>query len=76
MSSATELRRQAKRRIETLSTERLRVADDSLAYLEERESNEATEELLSISGFTDELSKAEQEAAAGELTPVKQLKRM
>ena len=75
MSTTPELRRQAKRRIEKLSAERLRVADDFLAYLEERESNEATRELLNISGFSESLAQAEKEVAAGQLTPVTKLRR-
>lgn len=55
-----ELRRQAKRRIEGLSAERLRVADDFLAYLEERESEQATAELLSLPGFRQEFERAKQ----------------
>jgi hypothetical protein len=39
------------RRLRQLSPERLRVADDFLAYLEEREENEATQEMLNIPGF-------------------------
>jgi len=75
MSTTTELRRQAKHRIENLSAERLRVANDFLAYLEERESGEATEELLKVAGFTESLAQAELEIAAGRLTPVSKLRR-
>jgi len=61
--SISELRRRAKHRIASLSPERLRVALDFLAYLEERESLAATDELLGIGGFVDALSAAEEEAA-------------
>ncbi|MDA1055122.1 MAG: hypothetical protein O3C40_32270 [Planctomycetota bacterium] len=74
-ASAIELRRQAKRRIEKLSTAKLRVADDFLAYLEQRESNEATDELLNIPGFAESLAAAEQEIAAGQLTSASKLRR-
>lgn len=74
-ASATELRRQVKRRIEKLSTAKLRVADDFLAYLEERESSEATDELLNIPGFAESLAEAEQEIAAGQLTSASKLRR-
>jgi hypothetical protein len=40
--------------LERLSPERLRVAADFLAYLDERESNDATEELLSIPQYQQE----------------------
>lgn len=42
---------EAQRRLRSLSPERLQVANDFLAYLEEREENEATAELLNIPGF-------------------------
>ena len=42
-------------RLRRLSLDRLRVADDFLAYLEEKESDLATQELLSLAGF-EELS--------------------
>ena len=40
--------------LKRLSPERLRVAADFLAYLDERESNDATEELLSIPQYQQE----------------------
>jgi hypothetical protein len=63
VATISELRRRAKRRIASLSPDRLRVALDFLAYLEERESQVATDELLGISGFVEELNAAEKEAA-------------
>lgn len=74
MSPTTVLRR-AKKRLESLSEERLRVADDFLAYLEEREASEATAELLRIPNFIRDLQRGEQEAQAGLLTPVEKLAR-
>jgi len=73
--SARELRRRAKQRIDGLSPERVSVALDFLAYLEEREANEATEELLRIPGFVEEFARAEREIAEGKLTPVEKLRR-
>ena len=70
-----ETRRRAKKRIDALSPERLQVADDFLAYLQERESNEATQELLKIHGFEDRLAEAERQVAAGQLTPAEELLR-
>ena len=75
MSPTTVTLRRAKKRLETLSPERLRVADDFLAYLEERESNEATEELVAIPGFIERLATAEQDAREGRLTSVEHLRR-
>lgn len=68
MSPTIATLRRAKKRLENLSPEKLRVADDFLAYLEERESNGATEELLAIPGFMERLAAAEQEAREGRLT--------
>jgi hypothetical protein len=73
--TAEELRRRIKNRIDTLSPERLVIAEDFLAYLQERESDEATAELLRIPGLVNELERAEDEANAGRLTPTKQLRR-
>jgi len=58
-----------------LSPERLLVAADFLAYLAERESNEATVELLQIPGFIEDFAKAKEDVEAGKVTPVDQLKR-
>jgi len=58
-----EVRQRAMRRLESLSPARLQVADDFLAYLQERESNEATEELLRIPG-------PEKRIAAGRSQPM------
>ncbi len=70
-----ELRRQAKRRIQGMSEERLRVADDFLAYLEEREGDEATEELLRIPGFIERFKRAQSEIADGKVVSLKTLQR-
>ena len=73
--SPTEILRQAKERLERLSEDRLRVADDFLAYLEEREAGDATQELLGIPGFLENFDRAETEVRSGRLTPVEALKR-
>ena len=73
--TTAELRRQAKERIDTLSSKRVQVANDFLAYLAERESNEATEELLRIPGFVEAMEEAEKDIAAGRVTPVQDLRR-
>lgn len=71
----TELLHAAKHRLDTLTPERLRVADDFLSYLEEREADEATAELLALPGLLEALSKSEEEIAAGRLTPIEELRR-
>ena len=63
--STRELRRQAGQRIKSLSPQRLQVAADFLAYLEERESNLATEELLRIPEFVEGFQKAKKESSTG-----------
>ena len=73
--SQTELLKQAKRRLSNLTPERLRVAEDFLAYLEAREADEATAELLAVPGFLDNLKRAEEEVEAGLVTPVEDLRR-
>ena len=70
-----ELRENLKQSIDRLSPERLLVVADFLAYLAERESNEATSELLKIPGFVEAFNKAQKDVAAGKVTTVEQLKR-
>ena len=66
---------EAERRLRRLSLERLRVASDFLAYLEERESSDATEELLNIPGFEEALRAAEQQAEQGEMVRFEEIRR-
>jgi hypothetical protein len=73
--AVTDMRRRLKQRVDRLSEARLRVADDFLAYLEERESEEATAELLAIPGFRGALKQAEADIARGHVTPVRDLRR-
>ena len=63
-----QMRLQVKEYVDRLSPERLRVAADFLAYLAERESNEATEELLEIPGFIEAFDRGKQDVAAGRVT--------
>ena len=49
---------EAQNRLRSLSVARLRVANDFLAYLQEREENEATSELLAIPSFEQALQDA------------------
>ena len=57
---------EAQDRLRNLTPERLRVANDFLAYLQEREENEATEELLAIAGFEKALQHAVTQADGGD----------
>ncbi len=62
------IRQQAKDYIDGLSPEKLIVANDFLAYLTEREMNEATEELLNIQNFRKEFEKAQKDVSEGKIT--------
>ena len=61
------LLQETERRLRRLSAERLRVASDFLAYLEERESSEATAELLDAPGFEEAFRRAEQQVKEGQV---------
>ena len=65
----------AEARLRHLSIDRLRVALDFLTYLEQKEDDEATEELLRIPGFTSEFREALQEAERGEVVSFDQIRR-
>ncbi|WP_420642050.1 hypothetical protein [Candidatus Leptofilum sp.] len=65
----------ANERLQRLSVGRLRVANDFLAYLEEREEKEATEELLNIEGFREAFAEAVTQTNAGETVPFSSIRR-
>ena len=73
-SSTRELRRQAKQRIEGLSVDRLRVANDFLAWLEERESSEATDELLGMPELLSEVAEAKRQLRRGRAVPWREVR--
>ena len=64
-SDLRSLLEEAQHRLRRLSLQRLRVANDFLAYLEEREESQATAELLSIPGFEDAFRRAVAHADSG-----------
>ena len=66
---------EAEHRLRILSPERLRVADDFLAYLQEREENEATAELLSIPGFEAAFRRVVEQADRGEVVRFEDIRR-
>lgn len=66
---------EAENRLRRLSPERLRVVIDCLAYLEEREANEATAELLSIPGFEQAFCEVKEQAESGEVVPFDSIRR-
>ena len=65
----------AQKRLNRLSLGRLRVANDFLAYLEEREENEATAELLTIEGFPEAFAEAVEQAESGETVSLASVRR-
>jgi hypothetical protein len=72
---AIQLRSQIQDYVEQLSTQKLLVAVDFLAYLAEKDEDDPTEELLKIKGFQESFEKAKQNAEQGKVIPVEQLKR-
>ena len=71
----TPILAEAECRLRSLSPERLRVANDFLAYLQEREENEATAELLSIPGFEATFRRAVEQAEDGEVVRFEDIRR-
>ena len=61
--------------LKRLSHERLRVAANFLAYLDERESNDATEELLSIPNFMEDYQEAMQDMERGDVVAFESIRR-
>lgn len=70
-----QLREAARESLEMLPADQLKVAAEFLRYLQERASEEATRELLSIPGLEEDLEEAEREIAEGKTTPVESLSR-
>ncbi len=65
----------AKETLEQLPPEQLKVAAEFLRYLDERASDEATEELLKIPGLLEDVREAEQEFKEGKGTPWREVRR-
>lgn len=74
-ADATKMLEDARQRLERLSRDRLKVASDFLAYLDEREQSEATEELLSISGFEDAFQRAVRQVEEGQIVRFEDIQR-
>ncbi|MDE0297445.1 MAG: hypothetical protein OXN17_02315 [Candidatus Poribacteria bacterium] len=62
-----ELQRRADMLIEQLSTEKLKIANDYLAYLQDKEAWEATHELASDPEFAKSSEHAEADVNSGKL---------
>lgn len=74
MTSA-ELLEFAKHTLDQLPPEQLKVAAEFLRYLDERASDEATEELLKIPGLLDDIREADREFAEGKGTPWREIRK-
>ncbi len=70
-----EIRQRAKEYIDKLSADKLLVAAEFLAYLVEKDEDDATDELLKIPGFTEAFTKAQENVREGKVISVEQLKR-
>ena len=75
VATSSTILAEAEHRLHSLSPERLRVADDFLAYLQEREENEATAELLSIPGFEAAFQHAVKQADSGDVVRFEDIRR-
>ncbi|HEY9675913.1 MAG TPA: hypothetical protein V6D11_31010 [Waterburya sp.] len=63
--NTTEIRQQINQHLDRLSSERLQLVAEFLAYLADKESEEATQELLDIPGFIESFEKGKKDIAEG-----------
>lgn len=75
LDSDKELLEQANIHLKQLSDDKLKFAIDFLEYLQQKEEYEATEELLNIPGFEQELLEADQEIERGEIVSLESIYR-
>ncbi|MEM6752334.1 MAG: hypothetical protein AAF630_05105 [Cyanobacteria bacterium P01_C01_bin.38] len=61
--NTTEMRQQINKYLDGLTSERLQMVAEFLAYLEDRESEAATQELLDIPGFIESFEKGKEDIA-------------
>ncbi|MFN6466425.1 MAG: hypothetical protein RMZ41_032050 [Nostoc sp. DedVER02] len=61
----TEVRQQINQYLDGLSSERLELVADFLAYLADKESEDATQELLNIPGFIESFERGKKDIAEG-----------
>jgi hypothetical protein len=73
--TTTELRQFAKETLEGLPPEQLKIAAEFLRYLDERVSEEATQELLKIPGLLEDLGEAERDIAEGRTVNWREVRR-
>ena len=75
LDSNKELLEQASVHLNQLSEDKLKFSIDFLEYLQQKEEYEATEELLNIPGFEQELLEADQEIERGEIVSLESIYR-
>ncbi|MFK0733085.1 MAG: hypothetical protein ACFKPT_09575 [Gloeotrichia echinulata GP01] len=64
----TEVRQQINQYLDGLSSERLKLVADFLAYIANKESEDATQELLDIPGFIESFERGKKDIAEGRVT--------
>lgn len=75
LEKSVELQEQISQILKQLSLERLQTVADFAAFLLDKESEEATQEMLAIPGFLEEIQRAKQEMAEGRFVSWSDLKR-
>jgi hypothetical protein len=63
--NTTEIHQQINQYLDRLSSDRLQLVAEFLAYLADKESEEATQELLDIPGFIESFDKGKNDIAEG-----------
>lgn len=63
--STTEIRQEINQYLDRLSSDRLQLVADFLAYLADKESEEATQELLDIPGFIESFERGKNDITEG-----------
>ena len=73
LAQAMEIQDKINQHLKQLSLERLQVVADFVAYLADKESEEATQELDKIPGFVESFEKGKKDISEGRITPLEQL---
>jgi hypothetical protein len=73
--TTTQLRKKVQARVRALSPQRLKLADDFLAYLQDREDNAETREILAIPGMRQSIARGLRQEAAGKAVPLAKVRR-
>lgn len=63
--NTSEIRQQIDQNLDRLSSERLDLVAEFIAYLADKESQDATQELLDIPGFLESFERGKKDIAAG-----------